>query len=313
LLSPGTRIKTGKLLQMCKQVVTRLLSSRYQDVFALLVPSCCDKSETSCYHLVTRLMTVTDLLQVAPARLIHAVRNKLLRACCHQLVNNLLRADDIRLVGETCCESVGLINFVTRWQQLVSDLSTTGNKQCEHILLTNWEIFTRVKGRWELLRSESLHESFLDSHAPVKWEQELMRVDESWEARVCIRVFSTLMPWSNENKSCMRVEKREFASGFSQLSCPCQTRTRVCMRVDESWEARVCMRVFSTLMPRSNKNKSLHESWLDISQALKYLLQGRLTKCPMTFSSVCLGNKSEWHKLISAQCIHSERQMLWRY
>ena len=28
-------------------------------MFALLVPSCCDKSETSCYHLVTRLMTVT--------------------------------------------------------------------------------------------------------------------------------------------------------------------------------------------------------------------------------------------------------------
>jgi hypothetical protein len=35
-------------------------------VFALLVPSCCDKSETSCYHFVTRLMMVTDLLQVFP-------------------------------------------------------------------------------------------------------------------------------------------------------------------------------------------------------------------------------------------------------
>ena len=82
-------------------------------MFALLVPSCCDKSGTSCYHLVTRLMTVTDLLQVVP-RLIQAVRNKLLRACCRQLVNNLLRADDIRLVGITCCESVGLIDLVTR-------------------------------------------------------------------------------------------------------------------------------------------------------------------------------------------------------
>ena len=66
------------------------------------------------HHLVTRLMTVTDLLQVVPTRLIQAVRNKLLRACCHQLVNNLLRADDIRLAGTTCCESVGLINLVTR-------------------------------------------------------------------------------------------------------------------------------------------------------------------------------------------------------
>ena len=46
-----------------------------------------------------------------------------------------------------------------------------------------------------------------------------------------MRVFSTSMPRSNENKSCMRV--------------------------DESWEAwRVGMRVFSTLMPRSNENKS---------------------------------------------------------
>jgi hypothetical protein len=79
-------------------------------VFALLVPSCCDKSGTSCYHLVTRLMTVTDLLQVVAIRLTQAVRNKLLRACCHQLVDNLLRGDDIRLVETTCCESVDLIN-----------------------------------------------------------------------------------------------------------------------------------------------------------------------------------------------------------
>jgi hypothetical protein len=58
-----------------------------------------------------------------------------------------------------------------------------------------------------------------------------MRVDESsWEARVCMRVFSTLVPRSNENKNCMRVDK--------------------------SWEARVCMRVFSTLVPRSNENKN---------------------------------------------------------
>ena len=92
-----SRVKMSPLLQL---VATRLLSSRYQDVFALLVPSCCDKSGTSCYHLLTRLMMVTDSLQVVPTRLIQAVRNKLLRACCHQLVNNLLRADDIRLAAD---------------------------------------------------------------------------------------------------------------------------------------------------------------------------------------------------------------------
>jgi hypothetical protein len=43
-----TQLKTRKLLQICKQVATRLLSIRRQDVFALLVPSCCDKSGTSC-------------------------------------------------------------------------------------------------------------------------------------------------------------------------------------------------------------------------------------------------------------------------
>ena len=82
-------------------------------MIALLFPSCCDKSGTSCYHRVTRLMTVTDLLQIVPTN-IQAVRNKLLRACCHRLFNNMLRADDIRLVGTTCRESVGLINLVTR-------------------------------------------------------------------------------------------------------------------------------------------------------------------------------------------------------
>jgi hypothetical protein len=88
------------------------------------------------------------------------------------------------------------------------------------------------------------------------------RVDaaESWEARVAMRVFSTLVSRSNENKSCMRVVeswarsqslhesflnshapvkreqelhenwwevKSENAWEFSQLSCPGQTRTRV--------------------------------------------------------------------------------------
>jgi hypothetical protein len=47
-------------------------------VFAMRVPSCCDKSGTSCYHhLVARLMTVTDTnglaLQVVPTRLIQSV------------------------------------------------------------------------------------------------------------------------------------------------------------------------------------------------------------------------------------------------
>jgi hypothetical protein len=154
------------------------------------------------------------------------------------------------------------------------------------------------------VESESLHESFLNSHGPVKREQELheswwelrvcMRVfstlvsqlneeqelhESWWELRVCMRVFSTLMSRSNENKSCMRVDESwEFVWEFSQLSCPGQTRTRVAwelMRVEslhesflnsrvpvkreqelhESWEARVCMRVFSTPCPSQTRTR----------------------------------------------------------
>ena len=94
------------MLQICKQVVTRfVVKPQYQDVFALLVPSCCDKSGTSCYHLVTRLMTVTDLLQVVPTSLI--LYYNLLRVCwphqlcykkvttCSRLVNNWEQDVDI--------------------------------------------------------------------------------------------------------------------------------------------------------------------------------------------------------------------------
>ncbi len=123
--------------------------------------------------------------------------------------------------------------------------------------------------------------------------QTRMRVDERWEARVCTRVLSTLMRRSNEVRvdeswevrvctrefsqlSCavqtrwelMRVEKREFAREFSQLSCASQTR----MRVDESWEARVCTRVLSTLMRRSNEVRSWWElTTLDVTQSLMFI------------------------------------------
>jgi hypothetical protein len=96
-------------------------------------------------------------------------------------------------------------------------------------------------------------ESFLNFHCLIKRDQEL---HESWEARVYMSVFSTFIAWSNENKSCMRVEKREFTWEVSQLSLLDQTRTR---RLHESWEVRVYMRVFSTFFSSStwsNENKS---------------------------------------------------------
>ena len=93
-----------------------------------------------------------------------------------------------------------------------------------------------------------------------------MRVDESYQARFCMRVFSTLMSWSNENKSCMRVDEswqaRVSMTVFLKLSCPGQTYTS--MGVDKSSQARVCMRVFLILMSWSNEDKSsvrVYESW----------------------------------------------------
>jgi hypothetical protein len=43
--------KAHKLLQVCKQVVTNLFTSCWQVVFALLVPSCCNKLLTTCKTL----------------------------------------------------------------------------------------------------------------------------------------------------------------------------------------------------------------------------------------------------------------------
>jgi hypothetical protein len=120
----NTHIKMSKLLHISKQVVTRLLSSRYQDVFALLVPSCCDKPGTNCYHLVTRLMTVTDLLQVVPTRLIQAVRNKLLWACCHQLVNRQYRTCWNNLL-RVCWPHQPCYKMITTCSKLVNNWEQT--------------------------------------------------------------------------------------------------------------------------------------------------------------------------------------------
>jgi hypothetical protein len=89
------------------------LSNRwYQDVFALLVPSCCDKSGTSCYHPVTRLIIRLDLLDLT--WLVDNQTSDLLE----QLVASLLLSSTLLQVN---------------------NLSITWKKQCAHILLTSWD------------------------------------------------------------------------------------------------------------------------------------------------------------------------------
>jgi hypothetical protein len=52
---------------------------------------------TSCDHLVTRLMTVTDLLQVVPTRLIQAV---FVTSCCELFVIDLLTTCYLQTISE---------------------------------------------------------------------------------------------------------------------------------------------------------------------------------------------------------------------
>ena len=100
----------------------------------------------------------------------------------------------------------------------------------------------------------------------MSWSNEnksCMRVDkreltsESWQARVYMRVSSTLISWSNENKSCMSVDKREFTWEFHQLSCPSQTRTRV------AWELtrESLHESFINSHALVKQKQELHESW----------------------------------------------------
>ena len=108
---------------------------------------------------------------------------------------------------------------------------------------------TRTRVAW-VLRSESFHESFLNIHCLIKREQELY---ESWQARVYMRVFSTFIAWSNENKP-VAWELRSESFHESFLNCHCLIKRE--QELHESWEARVYMRVFSTFIAWSNENKS---------------------------------------------------------
>ena len=92
LLISNGHVTTHKSLQIWKQLVTRFLSGRRQDVFTLIVPSYSDKSWTSCYHLVTRLMTVTYLLQQLRVCCPHQPCLYKMITTCSRLVNNWKQA-----------------------------------------------------------------------------------------------------------------------------------------------------------------------------------------------------------------------------
>jgi hypothetical protein len=98
-----------------------------------------------------------------------------------------------------------------------------------------------------------------------------MKVDESWVARVCMTAFSTLMPLSNENKSCMRVDEswwelrsESLHDSFLNSHAPVKGE----QELDESWwELRNESLHDSFLNSHSpvKREQELHESWLDIT------------------------------------------------
>ena len=127
---------------------------------------------------------------------------------------------------------------------------------------------------WWDLTSKSLYESFSELSCPgqtrTKVEWELMKVDkqvfvweftqllcpsqtkarvwglyESWQAIVCMRRFSQLSCFRQTRTGVewelMKVHRREFVWEFSQLSCSASNENKSCMRVDESWQARVAV------------------------------------------------------------------------
>ena len=129
---------------------------------------------------------------------------------------------------------------------------------------------TRTRVAWELT-SESSHESFINFHCVIKREQEL---HESWQARVYMRVSSTFIAWSNENKSCMRVEKLEFIhESFINFHCLIKRKQKLhesCKR-EFTWK----LHQLSLLDQRRTRfacdltRESLHESFINCHCLIK--------------------------------------------
>jgi hypothetical protein len=66
-------------------------------------------------------------------------------------------------------------------------------------------IYSDGVNRWNILGFNFTKRDALSSGYKISMGKTLH--DESLQARVCMRVFSTHMPRSNENKSCMRVDE----------------------------------------------------------------------------------------------------------
>ncbi len=118
-------------------------------VFAPLVPSCWqvwNKLLSSC----NKVGEANRLATSCSNSLISSARNKLLTSWWQQTCSNLLQTACISLVGTTYSKSVTVINLVTGCNGKVITtcsqlVTTTGNKQCEHILISTWHTTTLLE------------------------------------------------------------------------------------------------------------------------------------------------------------------------
>jgi hypothetical protein len=146
------RFVTNCLADLFLRVYTRKnLTACQQDVFALLVPNCgqvWNKLLSSC----NKVDEANRLATSCPTSLISSARNKLLTSwweqpriatCYEQPVLVLLE----QLVASQLPSSTLYNKMITTCSRLVT---TTGNKQCEHILISAWQqpcynLFTDLK------------------------------------------------------------------------------------------------------------------------------------------------------------------------
>ena len=117
-----------------------------------------------------------------------------------------------------------------------------------------------------------------------------------------MRVPSTFIAWSNENKSCMRVDKREFTWEFHQLSLLDETRTRVAweLTTSESLHER-----FINIHCLIKRKQELHESW----QARVYWHERLQARVYMKDSSTFLAWSNE-NK--SCMIVDYKREYTWK-
>ena len=78
--------------------------------------------------------------------------------------------------------------------------------------------------------------------------------------RVCTRVFPTLMSWSNENKNCMRVDKREFVPMIVLSTQMSWSNEKSFMIVGESRQASICIRVLDSHYVLVKQQQKFHET-----------------------------------------------------